>query len=201
MLGDQQILQHGHAGKQTDVLERAGDPRLLRHQIVGHALEQEQRAVRPNHAALAARGEVFKRAPHRRIAAMQRETPLGRPIKAGDAIEYGGLAGAVRPDQCRDRAAPDLERQIVDGDETAEAHRQVFDTEHGGGVLCHQPWPSLTRSTDISLRSLRNTEGSRVAIRPRGRQIMISTMARPNSSMRYCVGSKVGPKICLRNVS
>ncbi len=30
---------------------------------------------------------------------------------------------------------------------------------------------------------------------------MINTMAKPNSSMRYWVGSKVGPKICLRKSS
>src|SRR5208282_437280 len=37
--------------------------------------------------------------------------------------------------------------------------------------------------------------------RPRGRKFIIATMARPTSSMRYCVGSKSGPKIALRKVS
>ena len=30
VLGDQEIFQHGHAGKQADILERARDARLLR---------------------------------------------------------------------------------------------------------------------------------------------------------------------------
>ena len=47
----------------------------------------------------------------------------------------------------------------------------------------------------------RNAVGSRVPTKPRGFQIMIDTMARPNSSMRYWVGSKSGPKICLRKSS
>ena len=45
MLRDQQVLEHRHAGEQADVLEGAGDARLLRDLIVRHALEQEQRAV------------------------------------------------------------------------------------------------------------------------------------------------------------
>ena len=45
VLGDQQILQHGHALKQADVLERAHHPRLCAYQIVRHALEQKQSAA------------------------------------------------------------------------------------------------------------------------------------------------------------
>ena len=134
MLGDQQILQHGHAGKQPDVLERAGDARLLRDQKIGHALEQKKRAVGSHHAALAAVGQGIERVPHRGIAALQRDAALGRLVEAGDAVEHGGLAGAVRPDQRGDGAALDVEGQIVDGDEAAEAHGQMLDAEHGGAV-------------------------------------------------------------------
>ena len=45
VLRDQKILQHGHAGEQPDVLKRAGDARVLRDKIIGHALEQIKRAV------------------------------------------------------------------------------------------------------------------------------------------------------------
>ena len=95
----------------------------------------------------------------------------------------------------------DVEAEIVDGDQAAEAHGEMLDPQHSAGASPrHQPCPSLTRSAAMLLRSLRNTEGSRVEISPRGRQIMISTMAKPNSSMRYCVGSKVGPKISLEKI-
>src|SRR5262249_992336 len=126
---------------------------------------------------------------------------LARPVETGNAVEYGRLAGAVRSNQCGDRPALYFETEIVHGDETAETHCQMLDPQHGGAVARRQPRPSATRSTEISRRCLRNTDGARVAIRPRGRQRMIATIARPNSSMRYCVGSKVGPKICLRKPS
>src|SRR6202521_251141 len=128
------------------------------------------------------------------------ETAFARFVETGDAIEHSCLAGAVRSDQRGDGAFLHLETEIVHGDEPAEAHGQMLDAQQCVGG-CHQPRPSFTRSAAMVLRSFRNTEGSRVEISPRGRQIMISTMAKPNSSMRYWVGSKVGPKICLRKSS
>ena len=44
-MGDQQVLEHRHALEQPDVLEGAGDPRLARDLMVGHALEQEELAA------------------------------------------------------------------------------------------------------------------------------------------------------------
>jgi hypothetical protein len=41
VLGDQKIFQHGHGLEQADVLKRARDAGPVRHQIVGHALEQK----------------------------------------------------------------------------------------------------------------------------------------------------------------
>ena len=131
VLGHQQIFQHRHARKQADVLECAGDARLLRHQIVRHALEQKQRAIGPHDAALAAVGQSFERIPQRWVAMLQREPALGRLVKAGDAVEHGGLAGAVRPDQRGDGAALHLEGKIIDGDEPAEPHGQMLDAQHG----------------------------------------------------------------------
>ena len=45
VLRDQQILQHGHSGKQADILKCTGDPRLLRDEVVRHAFEQIQSAA------------------------------------------------------------------------------------------------------------------------------------------------------------
>jgi hypothetical protein len=53
----------------------------------------------------------------------------GRLVEAGDAIEDGGLARAVRADQCGDVAAFGCERQVVDGDNAAKAHREMIDGE------------------------------------------------------------------------
>ena len=47
VLGDHQVFQRRHAGEQADVLEGAGDARLLRDLMVRHALEQIERAMRP----------------------------------------------------------------------------------------------------------------------------------------------------------
>ena len=100
--------------------------------------------------------------------AREREPPFGRLVEAGDAVEHRRLAGAVRADQRGDVAAADLERQVVDGDEAAEAHRQMFDDEQGIGLPAHQPCPSLTRSPETALRSLRKIDGERVETKPRG---------------------------------
>ena len=59
--------------------------------------------------------------------AREREATFRRLVEAGDAVEYGRLAGAVGADQRGDVATPDGERQIVDGDEPAEAHREMLD--------------------------------------------------------------------------
>ena len=120
----------------------------------------------------------------------KREPPFGRLVEAGDAVEDGGFARAVRADERGDVAAPDREAESVDRDEAAEPHRQVFDREQRAGQPVHQPCPSLTRSPDTAFRSLRKIDGKRVETRPRGFQIIMMTIAAPNSSMRYCVGSK-----------
>ena len=61
--------------------------------------------------------------------------------------------------------------------------------------------PSRPSEPESAWLSLSRAEGSRVAISPRGFQIMISTMAKPNSSMRYWVGSKSLPNTSLRKSS
>src|SRR5882672_12865563 len=106
----------------------------------------------------------------------------GRLVEAGDAVEHRGLAGAVRPDQCGDLAPFGAEGKIVDGDDAAEAHRQTIDRQD---VIAAHPCPSLTRSDEIAWLRSRNTVGARWPIRPRGRQIISSTIAKPNTSMRY----------------
>ena len=129
VLGDQQIFQHRHALEQADILEGARDARLLRHQIVGHALEQEQHAVAARRRCVAAVGQGAELVPYARVAVSQRDAAFGRLVEAGNAVEHGGLAGAVRADQRGDLARAGVERQGVDGDEAAEAHGEVLDAQ------------------------------------------------------------------------
>ncbi len=165
MLGDQQVFQNRHAGKQADVLEGAGDLGFGGYLEVRHAFEQEFRTT--------VTGEAYH--------------ALGRLVETGDAIEHRRLAGAVRTDQRGDLAAPGLEGQIADGDQAAEFHRQVLDLKkrlvHGRARI-HQPCPSLVKELETAFRSLRNAVGSRLPTKPRGFHNMTMTMAMPNRSMR-----------------
>src|SRR5262249_15097873 len=227
VLRDKKIFQDRHALEQADVLEGAGDAGLLRHQIVGHPFEQEQSPVAAADAARAPFGQRAKLVPDRAIAELQRDASPARLVKTGNAVEYRGLAGPVGSDQRGDFAAAGRERKIVDGDKPAEAHAEVLDLQHGRKrgccsrrgrsrtndrrrVACNaHPWRSRTSEGCVFLRSpksetrgaLRSVEGCRVAISPRGRQIMISTIAKPNNSMRYWFGSKSLPNITLRKSS
>ena len=51
--------------------------------------------------------------------------PAVGSIDAGDDVEEGRLAGAVRPDEADDRALRDVEVDVVDGDQAAEPLRDV----------------------------------------------------------------------------
>src|SRR5262249_14949428 len=171
VLGDQQILEHRHAGEEADVLERTGDARELGDAEIEQALEQIGGAVRMREA----------------------DHADARVIEPRDAVEDRGLAGAVGADERCDVAALRREAHIIDRDQAAKPHAQVLDGKDGIGRRAHER-PSATRSAGTSLALPSETEGVRVATSPRGRQIMISTMAMPNTSMRYCANSRNSSK-------
>src|SRR5262249_24185496 len=106
----------------------------------------------------------------------QQQTADGRPVEAGDTVENGGLAGPVGADDGGNLARTADKGDIVDGNQAAEAHRKVRDLDQWCRVGAHPLPPAPI--------GCRRTEGSRWAIRPRGRNTMISTMASPNASMR-----------------
>src|SRR5262249_20167232 len=99
----------------------------------------------------------------------------GRLVEAGDAVEHRGLAGAIGANDGGDLARAGAERDVVDRQQAAEAHRQMLDFDQRHDVAHGAP----PRRTGWSL-----SEGSRWAIRPRGRNTMISTMASPKAIMR-----------------
>ena len=129
MLGDQQIFQHRHAGKQPDVLEGAGHARLLGDEIFRHALELVERSVRAREPALAAVGQRFQFAPHRRIAMAKPNAPLARLVKAGDAIEHRGLTGAVGSEKRDDFAGLDVQADSVHRTHRAEELHRIADVD------------------------------------------------------------------------
>ena len=81
MRPDQHVLHQRHVGEEPQILEGAGDAALDDHvgRETGHILAGE---------------------PH--LAAIGLD-------EAGDQVEEGGLAGAVRPDNADDRARHDVE--------------------------------------------------------------------------------------------
>ena len=93
-MSDQQVLERGHALEKPDVLEGAGDPRFAGDLVVGHPLKQKEFAVRGRRMSAARAGDGGDVVRRRDAVAGKRESPLGRLVEAGDAIEDRGLAGA-----------------------------------------------------------------------------------------------------------
>ena len=104
-------------------------------EVVGAGQAVVERGPGRHHAAAAADlgalvvvvGIEAERA-HRTGVAVQR---------AGDEAHDGGLARAVRPEQHRDGAARDLEGQVVDRDDVAEAAADARERDGRAGVRCH----------------------------------------------------------------
>jgi hypothetical protein len=142
VLRHEKVLQNRQPGEQADVLEGAGYLRDFGDLEVPKPLEKIGLAV----------------------LLLQGDHAHGRLIEAGDAVEDGGLARPVGADQGGDFAPAGLEREVVDGHQAAEAHRQVLDLEdrvvvHAVRSEGHQPWPSLVKLPETALRSLRKAVG------------------------------------------
>src|SRR5579883_332510 len=171
VLGDEQILERRHAREKADVLEGAGDAGELRDAEAFHLLEQHAPAV-----------------------AMQGEAAGARLVEAGDAVEDGGLAGAVRADDRGDLVAIGDGREILDGDEPAEAHIEMLDLEQRllavDRELRERHGAAPAGAGTGSPRRWRRTVGARCASNPRGRQIMMPTIAAPKASMRKSARSR-----------
>ena len=136
---DAHVLAHGHGRKQSDVLERPRDA--------------ERNELMP--------GDAGKRPP------VEHDRPCSRIIEARDAIEEGRLACAVRADQAADRAARDLEGNVLERRHAAEPDRQPLNRQQGGlgvrimirasgsrlGQLHGLPVPVIVRLVEAGRRS------------------------------------------------
>ena len=93
------------------------------------------------------------------------------------------------------------EGRVVDGDQPAEAHGQALDREQDRRRVRSARPPRLSGAR-IVLRSPQIPTARDSTTRPRGRQIIIATMATPKSSMRYWVEiaaeSREDPDRCSR---
>ena len=101
MRADEHVVEHGHRPEELDVLERARD---------------------------AAPDDAVRRRVQQALAV---EVELARVglVEPRDHVEERRLAGAVRADQPDDLALLDVERDVVDRDDAAEAAGDVADGE------------------------------------------------------------------------
>ena len=60
------------------------------------------------------------------IRAIEEHAPAEARLDATDGLEQGGLAAAVRADECCDLPLGDRQAQIVDDDDTLVARLQMF---------------------------------------------------------------------------
>src|SRR5262249_45692010 len=63
------------------------------------------------------------------VAAVVDDAAVGRTQELGEQVEDRGLAGAVRPDQRVDRAAPHPQVDAADRDEAREFHPEIVGFE------------------------------------------------------------------------
>ena len=127
MLGNEEVFQNTHAAEKANVLKGARNPRRRRDPEIGHAFQEIDAAVPALLILATGLRQRFHLVVAARRAAIEDDSSLGGPIEAGDAVEDRRLAGAIRADQGGDVAAPDIEGQVVDGDEAAEAHGEMLD--------------------------------------------------------------------------
>jgi hypothetical protein len=95
----------------------------------------------------------------------------GGAVKAGQAVEHRGFAGAVGADQRGDRVAFDRQIHVAERLDAAKVHHQMLNLQD---CVAHGATP-LRGAKLVRL----------ILISPRGRQIIIATISTPNNSTRY----------------
>src|SRR5687768_16921835 len=102
MLCNEEVLQHGKAANEPDVLERPAD-------------------TESNPAVCGEERDVAASVGHR---------PRVGLVEVRDAVEEGCLPGSVGTDQSDDLPFADLDVDVVESDETAESDTHVLDVEN-----------------------------------------------------------------------
>ena len=101
MAADHDVLEHGHVAKQRQILKRAADADL---------------------------GDPVRRLVEDGLA-LKLNVAMVRRVEPAEAIEQGGLAGAVRADQAQEHALGHVERHVVERDDAAETHADILDRQ------------------------------------------------------------------------
>ena len=124
--GDAQ--RHGAGVLDFRVAQEGADHDVLEHAQLAEGLHDLERAAdaEPGETVSADVGEC-----RRPSLPIDLDRAGIRPQEAREEGEDGGLAGAVRADHAENLAAKERERNIVGGDEPAEALDQVAGDEHG----------------------------------------------------------------------
>src|SRR5687767_623852 len=106
---DEDVLEHRHPGEERDVLERPCD---------------------------AAADDLVWGEPQQIFAVVENRAGI-RLVESRDDVEGRRLARAVRADQAEDLTLGDVERDVVEGDDSPEAASEVLDGEqrHEAGIL------------------------------------------------------------------
>ena len=162
MLCYEHVFKHRHALPQADVLERAGNTELRdpvrrrrddlarpgqrvarEHLLFRLILRMILRRVEQWIFALVELFHLAGRmvADHRLVKEF--DEAVRRLVYAGDAVEGRGLSGAVRADERHDLPLGNVQREVVDGDDAAELHRDIL---HAEDVLTHLLCPPQLRS-------------------------------------------------------
>src|SRR5262249_33575195 len=118
----------------------------------------------------------------REIAATEEDLPVGRLHEAGDDVERGGLAGAVRADQADDGAERDLEADPAERDQPADVDGEIAHLErYATGRTCfagpaHEATFARSRSPCGIRTRIRSTNAGTM---PRGRKNTIRMIPMP----------------------
>src|SRR6267154_1464837 len=153
-MSDADVVNCGHVVEEPYVLECSGDPR-------------------PGHLVGFRTGYLL---------AIEDDSATGWLEQAGDAVEKGGLAGAVGPNQRKDLASSDLKAHAVHRNQAAEALGQVGqlqDVVRGAGSVHHACACSITVSSSSTASCFSSCSLIRLGKIPCGRRSIIATRITP----------------------
>src|SRR6476659_3582217 len=141
--------------------------------------------------------DLVRREPDDALTAEGDVAVIGR-VQTCDDVEYGALAGAVRPDDADDLALFDREVETAQRVEAAEVLRDPSDVQEvhpapsprgeAAGAACSSAVAAPAHLSCATSSSSSSWDRRTFGIKPCGRKIMIAIKTAPYSSSRYFVG-------------
>ena len=173
---DDLVRDHRFAADQPPPVAAEPEPfgdrkpdRFKRRQIQEQLIDLERARHAEPHALM--------RTQRRNVVAAKDDPAGGRPQHAGEQIDHRGLAGAVRPDQSVPRALLDRQRNVMRGDDAAEALFQAdrFEDRHGSTLPSARRRRRPPAASPAACRADRSTA--------RNAAVQLSARSRPTSTM------------------